>query len=480
MADDYPADVYGVVTVGGTPTSGIIEIAGDDDTFVVNLTAGITYTFAVNSAAVGGLADPYLALYSPTGSLLNFNDDVAPPGNINASLSFTAQVTGAYQLNVSNADVNAGTGAYQVSAVISIQPGLIVGTRLADTLTGTAVANTLLGLEGNDTLDGKGGADSLVGGVGHDSLIGGLGADILEGGIGNDVYWIDVLTDQVVELAGEGTDTVNVQIATAGTVYTLGAQVENGILRGTNSIHLTGNTLNNVLTGNAAANELLGLGGNDTLNGGGGADTLTGGAGNDLYFVDSVLDVVVEIAGAGQGIDTVRATLAAGATFTLAANVEHGSLLGVTATNLTGNTGNNNLTGNTKANTLSGLGGNDVLVGGAGLDRLEGGAGSDVFRFNVAVTAANRDEIVDFSAADDTLQLENAVFTKLTTVGVLGAQFFVANATGVAQDADDYIVYNTTNGALLYDATGSGVGAAVQFATLLGAPVITAADFAVT
>ena len=480
MADDYPADVYGIVTVGGAATSGIIEIAGDDDTFLVNLTAGITYTFTLNRAAVAGLADPYLALYSPLGALLSVNDDVAPPTNTNASLSFTAQVSGNHQLNVSNADVDAGTGAYLLRASVATQAGLLVGTRLADTLAGTQIANTLLGLEGNDTLDGKAGADSLVGGVGHDTLIGGVGIDVLEGGLGDDVYYIDQLADQVVELAGEGTDTVNVLIATAGAVYTLGAQVEHAIVRGTTAVHLTGNASRNILTGNAAANELQGLGGNDTLNGGAGADTLNGGAGNDLYFVDNLLDVVVEAAGPGQGVDSVRATLAAGATFTLAPNVENGSLLGVTAANLTGNAGNNVLTGNTKANTLSGLGGDDTLIGGSGLDRLEGGAGSDVFRFNAAVTAANRDLVVDFSAADDTVQLENAVFTKLTAVGVLGAQFFVANASGVAQDANDYIVYNTTSGALLYDANGNVAGAGVQFATLSGAPGITAADFVVT
>lgn len=480
MADDYPADVFGVVTVGGAATTGVIEIAGDDDSFLVALTAGVTYTFRATRAATGGLADPYLALYSPTGSLLAVNDDLAPPTDTNAGLSFTATTSGNYQLNVSNADVDAGTGAYLVSAIVATEPGLLVGTRLADTLVGTQIANTLLGLEGNDTLDGKAGADSLVGGVGNDTLIGGLGSDVLLGGAGNDSYYIDVLTDQVTELAGEGTDIINVQISTAGAVYTLGAEVEDGIVRGTAAVHLTGNTLRNVLTGNGASNELQGLGGNDTLNGGGGADTLVGGAGNDLYFVDNPLDQITELSGAGQGIDAVRATLAAGSTFVLAGNVENGSLLGTTAAHLTGNASANVLTGNTGANTLSGLAGNDTLNGGAGQDRLEGGSGADTFRFANAVGTANRDVVADFSAVDDTLQLENAVFTKLTTVGALGAQFFVANATGTAQDADDYIVYNTTTGALFYDANGSVAGAGVQFATLSGAPGITAADIAVT
>lgn len=497
MADDYPADVYGIVTVGGAPTSGIIEIAADEDVFLVNLTAGVTYTFTITRAATAGLADPYLALYSPTGTLLSFNDDVAPPTNTNAELSFTAQVSGNHQLSVSNADVNAGTGAYLVSAVIAAQPGLLAGTRFADTLTGGAIANTLLGYEGNDTLDGKAGNDSLVGGLGNDTLVGGLGADVMLGGLGNDTYWVDQLADQVVELAGAGTDTVNVQITAAGTVYVLAAEIEHAVIRSAAAIHLTGNTLANALTGNAAANILDGLGGNDTLsgaggidilsgglgadtlNGGTGADTLTGGAGNDLYFVDDVLDEIIELATAGQGVDSVRATLLAGSTYTLAANVENASLLGTTAAHLTGNAGNNVITGNAGANTLIGAGGADTLNGGAGLDRLEGGAGVDIFRFTVNVIAGNRDTVVDFSAVDDTLQLENAVFTKLGAPGVLNAQFFAANATGVAQDTNDYILYRTSDGALFYDSDGSGVVVKIQFATLLNAPVISAADIQV-
>ncbi len=100
-----------------------------------------------------------------------------------------------------------------------------------------------------------------------------------------------------------------------------------------------------------------------------------------------------------------------------------------------------------------------------------------MFRFDVAVTAANRDTIYDF-AVEDTIELENAVFTALTQTGVLSAAAFTTGAA--ATTADHRIVYNSATGVLLYDADGSGAGAAVQFAFLANKAAVTAADFLIT
>jgi Ca2+-binding RTX toxin-like protein len=112
----------------------------------------------------------------------------------------------------------------------------------------------------------------------------------------------------------------------------------------------------------------------------------------------------------------------------------------------------------------------------AGYDTLTGGAGKDTFVFNTALVR-NVDTIADFSAVDDTIQLENGIFTKLTATGALSAANFVANTAGTAMDADDFIVYDSDSGALYYDADGNGAGVAVKFAVLTGHPAITAADF---
>jgi serralysin len=61
--------------------------------------------------------------------------------------------------------------------------------------------------------------------------------------------------------------------------------------------------------------------------------------------------------------------------------------------------------------------------------------------------------------------------------GALNPNAFFAGAA--AHDADDPIIYNSATGQLFYDADGNGMGAQVLFATLTGAPVLAAGDFAV-
>ena len=99
---------------------------------------------------------------------------------------------------------------------------------------------------------------------GDDFLNGLAGSDVLIGGSGNDTFVVDQLGDQVIELAGGGTDTVQSSVT-----LTLAANVENLTLTGVDAINGTGNELANVLTGNAGANTLTGGAGNDTLDGGG-------------------------------------------------------------------------------------------------------------------------------------------------------------------------------------------------------------------
>jgi hypothetical protein len=150
--------------------------------------------------------------------------------------------------------------------------------------TGGAGFDTLLRIENltgsgsNDVLVGNGAANVLIGLGGNDRLNGGGGADQMSGGLGNDVYVVNHAGDQVIEDDNPGdVDTVRSSVD-----LTLGANVENLILTGSDAIDGTGNELANKLFGNAEANVLSGLAGDDRLSGGDGSDTLIGGAGRDV------------------------------------------------------------------------------------------------------------------------------------------------------------------------------------------------------
>ena len=101
---------------------------------------------------------------------------------------------------------------------------------------------------------------------------------------------------------------------------------------------------------------------------------------------------------------------------------------------------------------------------------MYGGAGKDRFVFDTALNAStNVDTITDFKHGEDKIQLKKSIFAKLKA-GTLSAANFRASTNGLAGDSNDYILYNTRTGALLYDADGNGSGAAIQFATLNNKP----------
>ncbi len=228
-----------------------------------------------------------------------------------------------------------GTLERVTSAATTVVGDLFVGTAGVDLWTGTAGDDVASGGAGNDTLNALGGNDILNGDAGNDFLIGGAGNDQMTGGTGNDTYRVDSVGDVVVELTGEGQDSVQTTLAS----YTLGANVEHLLYLGVANFVGTGNASNNVITGGVGNDTLNGGDGNDTLMGGAGNDVLTGGAGNDAmvggagndtFRVDSAGDLVVEASGEGQ--DSVQTTLAS---YTLGANVEH--LLYLGAGNFVGN-----------------------------------------------------------------------------------------------------------------------------------------------
>ena len=239
----------------------------------------------------------------------------------------------------------------------------------------------------NNLLTGNSGNNRLSGGAGNDTLDGRSGIDTLIGGTGNDTYIVNTTTDVIVELAGQGTDTICSSVSFSLAAI---ANVENLTLTGSRNLSGTGNALNNRLMGNSGNNRLSGEAGNDTLNGVTGIDTLIGGTGNDTYIVDTTTNIIVELA--GQGKDTIRSSISC----SLAGlpDTENLVLTGIAAINGTGNSANNAITGNS---------GNNFLTGAAGKDTLTGGSGSDQFNYQNLEDSllAKYDSITDFKATTD-------------------------------------------------------------------------------
>lgn len=242
----------------------------------------------------------------------------------------------------------ATTGTYTLGANVEILRLIgVVGTEALNG-TGNELANQMFGNAGNNALDGKAGADAMAGAAGDDTytvdnigdlvieqanegtdivlssisytiganvenltlvagtvatdafgnslnntlignsnnniMSGGAGTDTMTGGTGNDTYYVDVSTDVITELAGEGTADIAYSTATN---YTLANNVENLVVWGA-GVNGTGNAGNNYIFGNpfggsAINNILSGDAGNDILMGFDGADTYNGGTGADIY-----------------------------------------------------------------------------------------------------------------------------------------------------------------------------------------------------
>jgi Ca2+-binding RTX toxin-like protein len=406
------------------------------------------------------------------------------------------------------------------------------GNSGANNLTGNSAINTLNGGNGKDILNGGLGADILIGGNGNDTynidasdtitedsgtnsgtdlvragftysiaavanlenieltgigninatgnagnniLTGNTGTNILTGGDGDDTYTVNKTADSVVELSGEGYDTV-IATGSAGTTFTMANFVEAMDLGGIVAINATGNTLDNAISGNAVANTLnggdgndvltgesgddtlVGGEGNDELNGGFGVDTMTGGNGNDTYYIDEATDSVTEGSGGTTGTDTIISTLT---NYTLINNVENLTLGGASAINGTGNGADNTIAGNKAKNilngaggndTISGAGGSDTINGGAGTDTMNGGGGIDKFVFSTA-SDANGDSITNF-VSGETVDLSAIDWDTVTG----GDQSFTVDADDVFEAGEiDFVVSGSTLTVNMYLDNTAGV-----------------------
>ena len=419
------------------------------------------------------------------------------------------------------------SGATLVATDIVVEGGAEGG----QTINGTAGNDSLVGGPGNDTIDGLAGNDTLVGLGGDDSLIGGPGFDSMDGGLGNDTYVTDGGDNNITDAGGIDTIIIDGghggSLDSGSGIENLTIR---GYEEHPEAASADGNELDNVIRDEGAGRSFInGQGGNDTLIGSAGAqdfsftgnftpgvgygedyghDVVDGGGGEDfLVFSSGSAAVTVDFrngtaTGGSPFANSVTFTNVKGALGTDLGDVMFASDSGnrlwgfIGADTLTGGAGADQLVGDGGLDfphnpdlpghdRLLGGGGNDAISGEAGGDWIDGGAGNDglsgdnvsprgggadTFAFTVAPGASNADTIHDFVSAEDRIVLDGTVHANSGPSGTFAAgdARFWSSTSGMAHDADDRVVYNTSNGQLSYDADGSGSGAAQLIATLPG------------
>jgi Ca2+-binding RTX toxin-like protein len=414
---------------------------------------------------------------APIGNIHNKKSDI-----IYATVSYDAVVNVEVLDFLGTADVNSTGNAEANTIKGNVGRNWISGLDGDDTLRGRDGDDTVLGGNGNDHIEGNNGNDSLEGGAGDDALYGGMGLNTLIGGTGNDEYFDIGPGDTIVEAAGGGTDTVNMNGS-----YNLGANIENANVSGSSQ----GNALNNVITDASGSGTLWGMDGNDwldgrgTLYGGNGNDRLIGGAvmdggsGNDIYIVYDGTEVVSD----SSGRDQVRSYVS----YALGTNLDDLALLnpadgsppldldgtGNDLNNeLIGNKGNNQLWGGNGNDRLYGMEGNDTLTGGAGNDTLEGVYGPDDYVFSAAAVNG-RDTIIGFSIGLDRLVFTGADYGFASGHVLTAAEFTVGSA---AVGTNAQFIWNDITDRLYWDADGTGIGAAFELALIGNGAVVTKDD----
>jgi Ca2+-binding RTX toxin-like protein len=395
----------------------LIGGAGSDTLSYILAGAGVAVNLGANNVGGAAAGDTISGFENLLGSV--FNDTLTGDAGDNV-------IEGG-----AGADVLAG-GAGDDTASYAGSSAAVNVTLGGATSGGDATGDTLSGFE---NLIGSDFSDHLNGNAGDNRLDGGIGVDTLAGGAGNDTYVLDNKDDVVTELAGEGTDRVQVMSS-----YQLPSNMEILEAIGTASSRLVGNATNDTILGNA---------GDNTLVGGAGADQLNGGLGFDR----------AEYIGSSAGVSINLATQTASG----------GDALGDILTSiedLTGSNFNDVLAGSAEANFLFGQGGADHLIGLDGDDLLDGGAGADL----MSGGAGNDSYVVDDAGDAIAEAIAGGIdFVEASISFTLGSGLEDLTLTGAAalsgtgNSLDNFITGNSATNTLTgnggNDALDGGAGA---------------------
>ncbi|MCC5622304.1 hypothetical protein [Nostoc sp. CHAB 5715] len=244
---------------------------------------------------------------------------------------------------------------------------------------------------------------------------------------------------------------------------------------------LTGTTGDDTLTGSEADEAFWGLAGNNTMRGNegddifyahGGADNIDGDDGSDTldyrYATDAVIinlstEIVAESTNFTDKFNAIENAVGSDFDDTIIGNDGDNILVGRAGNDvINSDKGNDRLFGDSGDDLIQGDRGDDLLNGGAGNDTLTGGGGRDRFSF----TQPNHriDTITDFTVADDLIEISASGFDNNLAFGQLDiSQFTLGNQ---ASTNAQRLIYNHTNGDLLFDSDGSGTISAIRLAKL--------------
>jgi len=362
-----------------------------------------------------------------------------------------------------------GVARVDVSSLTESNMELLVGDLTkSEILSGGSGTDFIYGSDTNgDTITtGAGSLNFVAARGGADTITGGTGTDFISAGTGNDTINSGDERDFVT------TDDINVA---DGTIKSLTNSGENNA--GDDDIDL------------GAGDDFVAVGANLQS-----TDEVDGGTGTDYVVFDgdyattpltlgatTLTNVEYFILESGNDYDI---TLHDGTFTTSGAVTINGGGLGsgdnVTIDATAETTADITMISSEGADTLTGGGGNDVFQAHNGNDTLRGNGGADYFRF--LSKNHGTDTIADFTSGTDKIVLNSSAhFSGLETTGtpaVDSGELRAAAGATTAADADDFLIYNTTNGALYFDQDADvGSYSPVRIATLTDAPTIDESDF---
>ena len=455
--------------------------------------AGNVITAAIGTAGyVGTLANR--AFYGNSGNYVDARGVLNPNGVGNASemIAGTAAADTVFALGGNDTvraaggddNINGGSGA-----------DFLYGGDGDDTLDGGSEDDFMYGEAGNDTMLGGLGIDTMFGADGIDTMYGGADADVMVGGTGDDIMY-----------GGDGIVADLVDPVTGAVIRADVLDAEPAVAIGLLDDSLSGGQGNDQLFGGGGWDTLIGNDGHDTLfpgtggNAVGGRESMDGGQGDDIYIIESDLDLATQdIAdsgltqlllvnkgpafrqGNGIGVDEVRFTqtvdgdiiLAGTDPATAVASIFSGvervvigtgtgtvaDRTGTAIINIDASLANPGLNvgleilANAADNTIVGTAFSDIIDGGEGLDIMEGGLGNDTYIVDDA-----GDVIVELTGGGlDTVSIDAASNVDYTLAADL--ENLILNGTANGQDGTGNNLDNVITGSAARNAISGLAGA---------------------